>query len=1059
MDANRLMVEGKAVKAVTGERFTFTNIPDGMYFVTAFVGPDSEFAGSPPVAVQMRGGVFSPGDISIILSIPQITGIVKSSLGAGLTKPVSLRVIASDNSGIFQFGTTPDGAFKIGGLPIKSTTTYSIQAMPPPDASGTDGGSSPVSVTVGTSGALNLTIQLSSPSITGKVVLPDGSGVRFARVSVLAETDGKYSEVFTREDGRFSFGGLAAQSYKLRVEPPFGTSGVNGSVPQVVTVVAGSAADVGTITLPSATKYLKVSVLLDGRQVTDARIMAAARDGSGFVESSTTTDGLYAARLGPGTWSIMVMGPPPPTGNWIYGKEPKTVEFKNDTTTEVKEVSFVVQSASATVSGKIMKADGTAFGENQVFVRVANTTGFGNGGRVNAQGEFVIPVAPGTYRLFAESADAGWLPPRSIAETQIVVGTDSVSVGTITFVHTNSGITGRVVDGSGNTMSAMPVDAWRKDSPDRVRSITDANGVYTLAVVPGKWMIQPVPAPDASVGFAGMPLFAEAVDGKTVSAADLVLSVADSTIEGKILDAAGAPLTTLRGDVGAMGTGDTKTSGRGQITDGRFTIKVTRGKYVVSAFFPPGSGYAVVSSVTADTTAGGSTTVVLRVTATNATITGQFLLDGQPFTTSPTTVFADAGPGRFEVARADSTGTFTMNVVAGNWFVRGVVDGEGNGYFVKHDPTTSKVVVTEAGTTTYNFTVVSAGATVSGKVIDDAGVALAGVRVFVSDKAEAGKTGQGQLANTNTDNNGAYTLRVPAGTYRIFAAGARDRNIVPPPPSEIIVVSGKTTEANMQFRALRASITGFVTRDGVAQGGSFVHAHPAAGGPGISKTADATGVYTLPVGGGSTWIIQAGTEVASATSVTAYKSAPVRVTTPATGSVVQNLTLVTALEVPAAKSFAFDVSQQQTFTLSDGTTIVVPAGAAGTSGNATLRVTPKTQVEGTADEKPLGIAYDLTMVDESGTTISTFTSPVQIIFTYDPEKLPAGLTVMNLVPSYWDTVSNSWKAAENIVVNSANFTITISVTHFTDYGILADGSTQGQPRLYLPLVFNGFGYQ
>ena len=82
-----------------------------------------------------------------------------------------------------------------------------------------------------------------------------------------------------------------------------------------------------------------------------------------------------------------------------------------------------------------------------------------------------------------------------------------------------------------------------------------------------------------------------------------------------------------------------------------------------------------------------------------------------------------------------------------------------------------------------------------------------------------------------------------------------------------------------------------------------------------------------------------------------------------------------------------------------------------------------------------------TALDSSGQPISRFNSPVSIVLTYDPATLPAGVGPSDLIPQYWDPISGSWKQAENVVVNTTDHTLTISVSHFTDYAITTESTT------------------
>jgi hypothetical protein len=296
------------------------------------------------------------------------------------------------------------------------------------------------------------------------------------------------------------------------------------------------------------------------------------------------------------------------------------------------------------------------------------------------------------------------------------------------------------------------------------------------------------------------------------------------------------------------------------------------------------------------------------------------------------------------------------------------------------------------------------------------------------------------VAGANADSTGAFSFKVPPGTYKINAAAGPD--YVPPAPVTVTVADNEAKSGvSLVFSKTDGTITGTVTLGGVAQANAFVRAYPSGGGVGRSTKTGSDGKYTLGVNAGSGWVVQALAETTSGDTTTYYRSEKASVAVPASGSATQDLALASVGAVPAPISISFDVSQDQTVTLSDGTQVIIPAGAMGSSGDATLRVTPKTQVVETQESRTLSFAYELVALDSAGQPITRFNSPVNIVLKYDVSALPAGVSPTDLIPQYYDTVSGSWKHAENVVLNKTDSTITISVTHFTDYAITTETST------------------
>jgi hypothetical protein len=372
--------------------------------------------------------------------------------------------------------------------------------------------------------------------------------------------------------------------------------------------------------------------------------------------------------------------------------------------------------------------------------------------------------------------------------------------------------------------------------------------------------------------------------------------------------------------------------------------------------------------------------------------------------------------------------------------VRGYLDAIASDYTILNSP--NQIVTATGGTTvTLDFQAVRVDAGITGQVTDQGGTPLQGIRVWTGE-VFSGTTPLEPRATggVETDANGRYTLRVPAGRYGLIAGSPPDRGLFPPPPQVVTTTAGTTLTVNLGFTQPDSQIAGTASISGTPQPDTFVRAWPSAGQPGRYTTADASGRYTLSVTGGVTWSVEGVAEVAplgTASGTVAYRSAPISQTVPASTTVTANLALLPARTLPASVAVTFDVTQLQTIVLSDGTQVIIPAGAFGSSGNATLQITPKSQLARSLSSTPVSLGYDLAAFDSSGEPITTFNSAVTVILRYQDGDLPAGATEASLVPQYWDPSTGAWIPVDNVVVNTTENTVTISVTHFTEFAVTA----------------------
>lgn len=176
---------------------------------------------------------------------------------------------------------------------------------------------------------------------------------------------------------------------------------------------------------------------------------------------------------------------------------------------------------------------------------------------------------------------------------------------------------------------------------------------------------------------------------------------------------------------------------------------------------------------------------------------------------------------------------------------------------------------------------------------------------------------------------------------------------------------------------------------------------------------------------------------------TSFARSDEQIVSPSAGSNTLNLNLTNTGTLPDSISVTFSATNQKTITLSDGTTINIPSGVLASSGNVTVTVDPKAQLPNQSLATPIDIGYDIKAFDANGNEITgNFNSNVTIVIPYTDAELTAlGITEDDLVPSYWDSTTSTWKAASNISIDKDNNTVTITINHFTDFALVSAGKT------------------
>lgn len=303
------------------------------------------------------------------------------------------------------------------------------------------------------------------------------------------------------------------------------------------------------------------------------------------------------------------------------------------------------------------------------------------------------------------------------------------------------------------------------------------------------------PPPPPTFNFMPPPNLEVKIAGASATSKNFTLTETNKTITGTVLDSSGTGVSnagifcrpvqsSTGGTTSGFGTG-------GQTnTSGAFSVRVTPGVYlcgVAKPGMPPvsdkqinvpttGSNSPTGLSFTIDASTGLTITGTIKDDAGNAIAYAGTSARKVVSTTDTTPLGGDGS--NFAGGPADVNGSYTIYVTAGTWVVEAFAPGFGR-------LGTKTVTVTTSSLTGQDFSAetMSIG-TITGTASKNS-AAMQGVMV----RAES--TSGGNMANT--DISGAYTLKVPAGTYtlRCFFPGYGESA-----PVTNVVVTANTTTSN-----------------------------------------------------------------------------------------------------------------------------------------------------------------------------------------------------------------------------------------------------------------------
>ena len=260
--------------------------------------------------------------------------------------------------------TEPNGCFVLTGINVGQ---WRLRANPPFGEEYTDVSESEEMLVTMPEGATEVNvgqIMLPGVNLKGRVMMPDGS-TPAARSPVNIETlDWTFfTHVQTDENGYFRKGGLDVNTYRVRLEIPWGTSGIVRPDPCVFEITdTGTIKDIGIITYATAAKHIVGQVLREGISgVAGVQVNCWRRGGEGWANTNTDSNGAFLLDVATGTWEIMIHPTPQQQEqgvDWVYTGYPEVITFANDSSQETKTATFTVSSASSQITGQVVGPNG-----------------------------------------------------------------------------------------------------------------------------------------------------------------------------------------------------------------------------------------------------------------------------------------------------------------------------------------------------------------------------------------------------------------------------------------------------------------------------------------------------------------------------------------------------------------------------------------------------------------------------------------------------------------------------------------------------------------------------
>jgi protocatechuate 3,4-dioxygenase beta subunit len=1055
---------------VTGT-FKFGGINPGTYILAAEAPAGSGYANA-TAELEYTGTAIT--NYQLRLAMPNVKGKIVSSTGGSLAYPdmawmnarlhnedytISRDANVDRTSHEFIFGTVPSGSY------ILEFDANGFSETPP----------TAITVSV-TSGVLkNLgNIRMSRSQLQGTITDPSGDPVQNANIQVHNDDWSKKAWANTDQNGAYRIGGLAAGIYTIEVQAPWGgSSGLVSPEPQQVTLTLG-----GTITknlrFVQATKFLRGTVRYavgtGAQAVVEGGVAGAQvnlnKDG-GFGNASATTDssGNYEIALSGGIWNMNVQPanyPGAPAADWFYAGPSLSVTFANNGTIENKTMNVGVERATASIKGKVTKADGTPV--TQAWVDARNGSGAGQGTNVQPNGTFTLRVKAGTYTLNIFGDQSMTFPDMQVS----VKDGEIKNIGTVTAKTKDAKIIGKFVDASGRPVQGLQVGAFQFNAKGWSNGTSDENGQFVLAVTSGRWGVNMDNGGNSSYVYSGQPVDVDVkTETSTVTFEDnprlvMELTRADATIQGNVVDTDGNVVTgfcawawaqpktaeTQGKDGEFMGQ---RFGGPVNCQNGSFSISVpskVASTYIIGIDTPPNTVYSPEGTQTVAVLADITITKNLVVKANDATLKGN-LVDqaGDPVKdcTSPRGWFGDVnvfGNGGWKGGPINPDCSFSFSLLSGEYNYGWWID---DSRFLQTPPSDEKITI-KAGDNTLKIKVLRSDVTIEGTVVNPSGK---GVDAYVWAGNTGGEDekqndadmnfGKNIFTGTKTEQDGTFSLGLLSGqVWEVGTGLPQGSQYMPAELSTIDLKNGSAPDAlRLKLQEALGTLSGSVTIGNSPAQFGYVHCWSEQGG--FTGGEVMNGKYEVNYVQGD-WHCQAD----SFNGDTFYQSDEALITVTDQKSLQQDFTLGESIfSVPSTVTATFDAGEVRNIELENGVRINIPSGALGDAGtNVTVTASPNVNVNQTKTDKLFGVGYEFSAKTADGTDITTFNSNVTIIFPYTDAQLEEmGVTEDALVPKYYDSTTNTWQLPIGITVDTENNTISIQTNHFTTFGIMRSGIT------------------
>ncbi|MBI2415865.1 MAG: carboxypeptidase regulatory-like domain-containing protein [Candidatus Kerfeldbacteria bacterium] len=731
---------------------------------------------------------------------------------------------------------------------------------------------------------------------------------------------------------------------------------------------------------------------------------------------------------------------------WISITQPIMVVFNDDSVIESTDIAFVVAKSQTKVTLTLLDADGAKL--NEGFVGDAYFEGFsGTYGALSTSrkvnpttGASELYLLPGVWRVKALDTQFD-NESFSIEDATFVIPDEAgtYDLGTIQASVNQGTLSGSVTVGDAAGANLQLVAA-NIDTGDRTMATSTSTGEFTINNLSNGNYSVTVSQDGYIATQSATGLISD--ENSTVTGLVVTAEAADTTVKGDVVDETGSVLTNVPGSVVVKGE-NVEFSAPVQ-TDGSFELKMyTAGlpdDEMQLEFVPqPGADVFAPEPVTVPVEPNSTFETNLATSTDEAAITGNITnfagdeLGVAELGNKPKIMAMNAETGAVETTTIATDGSFTLNVGPGEWSVIPQLN-DPNATALPANTSSINVVVAAGDETTANVPMLEAKGTVAVTVTDPAGNAVPEAPVLFTNlpslQAEAATSGEPidqnkivQIAST-ADASGVINASLPEGEFTAYFGTNPDVDQYAEPAAITVdVQADQTVTAEGEYKEADSTVSGSIGAG--FDNGSITFSSPTNG----TETfpIDENGDYTGSLAEGSWDVIVSGVkngEVFLGEDAVTIDTGSNEFESELTG---------TDVDFPAAVTVSGQADEPLILSNTDGASVSMPAYSAGFSGSITATLQPVISFENNGDLNQVGLAYEVTVVDEDGTPVSTLNSPATVTLPL-PEALVGSVDKTEMTGAYFNPNLETF-LSDGVVATTNGTEMVLQTKHFSRFAV------------------------